>query len=200
MTLTRSPLLALVALAVLPTVTADQTALSLSNASCKDPWTLSDFSSSCDGDCSASGTITVADGGQFYNEEVEITFSIMYMTVYSTKGNLCDMLDGSCGDTGDFSFSQNLNLPDDNSSLMSSILSMMSPTVTANFGDITSCSATVSAVQSGNSMSMVAASAVVGSLLAGAVVYGLRRRRRVIRDESLKHTLTDFPDARCVQV
>jgi hypothetical protein len=83
---------------------------------------------------------------------------------------------------------------------MSSILSMMSPTVTANFGDITSCSATVSAVQSGNSMSMVAASAVVGSLLAGAVVYGLRRRRRVIRDESLKHTLTDFPDARCVQV
>ena len=200
---TRSLLiLALVALAVLPTVTAD---LSLSNASCNSPWTLSGFSSSCNGgDCSASGTITVADGGEFANEEVDITFSTMYMTVFSTKGNLCDMLDGTCESTGDFTFSQDLTLPDSiNSSLISSILSMTSPTVTVNFGDITSCSAKVSAVQSGNSMSMVASSAVVGSLAVGALVYGLRRRRRVIQDESLKRTLTDFemaPHVRSVQV
>jgi hypothetical protein len=81
--------------------------------------------------------------------------------------------------------------------MLQSALNINFVSVTAKLviGDVSTCSATVTSVASSSSYSLayVASSVVVGTLLVGVGVYGIRRRRlRVVENESLKRTLTDF--------
>lgn len=208
-----------VALLSTPLVSADDDiALTISDATCDSPWSVSSFESSCDGNgCSfgdtveASATVDVSSDFDPSDVTASIGVSFLDITVYSTTvDDLCEHCEANdgqeCGAAGSYTCTAGVPIPDE--STVTSILMSITGNyvkVTVTFGGITSCYVHVNKVSSGSSMSMVGYSVVFGSMLVGAAIYGVRRRRRVIQDESLKRTLTDFemvPDvsARAVAV
>ena len=213
-------LLALVAFtSLLYTVEAESdVSLTIDNYKCANPWTITSFSYDCnDGMCNfgekvhVTGTLNV--GSEFTTEEVEVVLKITMFgfQIAQTTQDICAMISSEsveCGQpSSDYTFDTEVDIPTENA-LTNVLMSMTGNyvTVKATIGDITTCSARVNKVQSGGSMSMaVASSILVGTLLVGAGMYGVHRRRRIIRDESLKKTLTDFemvpdPVSRVVQV
>lgn len=208
MTMMRSFLLAL--LAATAVGATDDTVLVVNNVNC-DSWSVSDFSYSCNGDnnecgygntLQASGSIQISSSFTA-DEEVDITlkagkWGVSVVTIGQSSQKICDFLTpsgGTCGVADTYTFSESVNIPDEQ--MLQTFLSYMSVTAKIIIEDtdgstISTCSATVKATASSSSYSMVASSVVVGSLLVGAGLYGMKRRRRIIQDESLKQTLTDF--------
>jgi len=210
--------LALLALATtLPTTEAESDiALTIDNAKCNNPWSVTDFSYSCDSNgCNfgeqvqVSGTLDVSSAFTTGDVDVSLKITMFGFQVAQTTQDICSVIaasDVECGEAGTYTFETNVPIPDENA--LTNVLMQMTGnylTVKATIGDITTCSARVNKVQSGSSMSMVATSVLVGTLIVGAGFYAVRRKRRIIQDESLKRTLTDFemapdPWTRAVQV
>jgi hypothetical protein len=204
----RSLLLAL----IFGTVAAsDDLALGITNYGCSGGgWNVTNFQYTCsgdNGDCgfgnklTATGSIYI--GQKFTDETVNVTlkvgvWGVAVVSVGSSSQRICDFLtpsDGTCGAVDTYTFSEKMSIPDDN--MLQSALNINFVSVTAKLviGNVSTCSATVTSVASSSSYSLayVASSVVVGTLLVGVGVYGIRRRRlRVVQNESLKRTLTDF--------
>lgn len=202
--------LLLLALIVGIVAASDDLALGITNSGCSGGgWNVTDFQYSCNGDngdcgfgnkLTATGTIVIS---QAFADQENITLKVgvwglALMPVGSpTSQNVCDFLTpsgGTCGAADTYTFSQQMAIPDNNR--LQSVLNINFMSVTAKLiiGDVSTCWATVSSVASSSSYSIasVASSVVVGTLLVGAGFYGIRRRRRIVQNESLKHTLTDF--------
>lgn len=204
----------LVVVATIATVTAgsDDTALKLSNEKCTNSWSVTDFSYSCNGDngdcgfgnkLQASGTIDIGTAFDA-DEEVSIILKagifvngVVSVTVGESSQKICDVLTpsgGTCGAADSYTFSTDIVIPDHNA--LQQFLRYTSVTAKVMIGDISTCSAVVSATSSSSSYSMtyvaVASSVVVGSVLVGASIYGCQRRRRIVHRESLKRALVDF--------
>lgn len=168
--------------AAVPAVVAD-TEVTLTNASCKSPWSVTD---------SSSGTIEVSSAFSA-DTEVKIAVTWAQITVANEQVNVCDYItpeDGQeCGEIGTYSVDTSTTVPDSLSGLLSTGSYV---SVTLTMADITTCSMRVYPAQSSSSMSMAAAALVGAMLVAG--IYGIQRRvrRRSVQNDSIQMTLTDF--------
>jgi hypothetical protein len=167
--------------AAAPAVVAD-TEVTLTNASCKSPWSVTD---------SSTGTIEVSSA---FSAETQVKVAVTWaqITVANEQVNVCDYItpeDGQeCGEAGTYSVDTSTTIPDS----LSSLLTTGYVSVKLTIADITTCSMRVYPAESSSSMSMAAAALVGAMLVAG--IYGIQRRvrRRTVQNDSIQMTLTDF--------